>query len=172
MTIRVAEVLRVKLSLQFNVRILGLRPNSIVLAANFTFKDCQVFLHTGPVFLEIDARTRPGVSLSLRHAQSHIGCQLPSILIHLLLVGDLLKVNLLNREYLVLVSHLALGCVWGEEHAIKLPAHAALKIRLLAIVLCRRDPVFENRVVVRHRWETRLGVFRQFPCLLAYVRKR
>ena len=142
MPIGVAEVLRVKLSLQFNVRILGLRPNSIVLAANFTFKDCQVFLHAARVFLEVDARARPRVSLSLRHAQPHIGCQLSSILIHLLLITDLLKVNLLNWEYLVLVSHLALGCVGGEKHAVNLPAHHAW---LFAIVLV---PPPEHRVII------------------------
>ena len=90
MSVRVAEVLRVEFSLQFNVGILGLRPNSIVLAANFIFKDCQILLDAARVFFEIDSRARPCVSLSLGHAQSHICSQLPTILKYLLLVRDLL----------------------------------------------------------------------------------
>ena len=177
MPVRVAETFRVEFSLKLDVRVLWILTfsnDASVLATNFILKDSEIFLDTARVFLfKVDARSRPRVSLRLRHSHHHthvVGGRklLPPILIQQLLVRDLLQVDLRQWEYFILVPHLCLSGSRREKH----PAVNWLLILLLLEYLLLIVSVVSCccGVTTDGDWrETRLIVLWLLSCLLANV---
>jgi len=82
MAVRIAEALRIELSLELDVGVFRLRTYSIF-ASNFALENSQIFMHCHRIFsLQVDPRHWTSISLRLRHSQAaHIWDKVTLVLV-------------------------------------------------------------------------------------------